>query len=267
MTCGPAVFGMKPAAPAASAPRMTVLSSSEVITTTRESPTEAPTGFDGESNGLTDAATFDEDRAAFDGAEDADEGLGPIYNAQACRECHQSPISGAASQITELRVGYRDSRGNFVDPDIPLGDGTEVVRGRSLVNDRSICPSAEFPDLTGQQRVPPNVNVRAPDIAVTCIPKSPNEKFFPDPVLIIEVLSPGNQRETWESIWACATIPTVQEVMVVDSERVHVTVSTKDANGEWPLEPEVVQAGGTARLASIDADISLADIYADTNLV
>ena len=135
--------------------------SSEVIATTREAPREAPAGFDGESNGLTDAATFDEDRAAFDGAEDPDEGLGPIYNAQACRECHQSPISGAASQITELRVGFRDSRGVFTDPDIPLGDGTEVVHGRSLVNDRAICPSAEFPDLTGQQRVPSNVNVRA----------------------------------------------------------------------------------------------------------
>ncbi len=135
--------------------------SGEVIAATREAPSEAPTGFDGESNGLTDAATFAEDREAFDGAEEADEGLGPIYNAQACRECHQSPISGAASQVTELRVGFRDSRGVFTDPDIPLGDGTEVVRGRSLVNDRSICPSAEFPDVTGQQRVPANVNVRA----------------------------------------------------------------------------------------------------------
>jgi CxxC motif-containing protein (DUF1111 family) len=133
----------------------------EVIATTSEAPTEAPTGFDGISNGLTDDATFGADRAAFDGTEDVDEGLGPLYNAQACRECHQAPISGAASQITELRVGHRDSRGRFVDPDLPMGDGTEVVHARSLVNDRSICPSAEFPNLTGQQRVPATETIRA----------------------------------------------------------------------------------------------------------
>jgi len=132
----------------------------DVIATTGTAPTEAPTGFDGMSNGLTDDATFGEDKAAFDGAEDAEEGLGPLYNAQACRECHQSPISGAASQITELRVGHRDANGAFVDPDLPMGDGTEVVHARSLVNDRSICPSAEFPDLTGQQRAPATENVR-----------------------------------------------------------------------------------------------------------
>jgi CxxC motif-containing protein (DUF1111 family) len=133
----------------------------DVIASAREAPTEAPTGFDGVSNGLTDDATHGEDKAAFDGAEDADEGLGPLYNAQACRECHQAPVSGAASQITELRVGHRDSSGRFVDPDLPMGDGTEVVHARSLVNDRSICPSAEFPDQVGQQRVPASETIRA----------------------------------------------------------------------------------------------------------
>jgi CxxC motif-containing protein (DUF1111 family) len=132
----------------------------DVIATTTAAPTEAPTGFDGLTNGLTDDATFGQDKAAFDAPEDPDEGLGPLYNAQACRECHQSPISGAASQITELRVGHRDSTGAFVDPDLPMGDGTTVVHARSLVNDRSICPSSEFPDLTGQERAPATENVR-----------------------------------------------------------------------------------------------------------
>ncbi|HKC49243.1 MAG TPA: di-heme oxidoredictase family protein [Myxococcota bacterium] len=133
----------------------------DVIAITGAAPTEAPAGFDGVTNGLTDDATFGEDRAAFDGVESLDEGLGPLYNAQACRECHQAPISGAASQVTELRVGHRDAFGAFVDPDLPRGDGGEVVHARSLVNDRSICPSAEFPGLAGQQRVPARENVRA----------------------------------------------------------------------------------------------------------
>lgn len=116
-------------------------------------------------------------------------------------------------------------------------------------------------------RMRSNENVRSPDIAVTCVPKSKDEKFFPDPILIVEVLSPSNQRETWESIWACATIPTVQEVMVVDSERIHVDVHTKDETGAWPEQPNVVESGGMVHLSSIDAEISISDIYADTNLV
>ena len=133
----------------------------DVIASTGDPPTEAPAGFDDATNGMVDDTTHAADKEAFDGAEDADEGLGPLYNAQACRECHQAPVSGAASQITELRIGHRDSRGNFVDPDIPMGDGTEVVHARSLLNDRSICPNAEFPDLTGQQRAPASENIRA----------------------------------------------------------------------------------------------------------
>lgn len=116
-------------------------------------------------------------------------------------------------------------------------------------------------------RMRSNENVRAPDVAVTCVPILRDEKFFPDPILIIEVLSPSNQRETWESIWACATIPTIQEVMVVDSERIHVAVYTKDETGAWPEHPQITESGGTVHLAAIDAEIAVSEIYADTNLV
>lgn len=104
----------------------------DVLATARGPATEAPAGFDGLSNGLVDAATHAEDLEAFEGAEDVDEGLGPLYNAQACRECHQAPISGAGSQITELRVGHLGRNGRFVDPDLPINNGEEMIRARSL---------------------------------------------------------------------------------------------------------------------------------------
>src|SRR6476659_6945177 len=77
--------------------------------------TEAPAGFDNLTNGFESQAQMDLDRANFDSVEDEGDGLGPIYNAQACRECHQNPVSGATSQVTELRVGRLDAFGNFVD--------------------------------------------------------------------------------------------------------------------------------------------------------
>ena len=66
---------------------------------------EAPTGFDNKTNGVVDQTTHATDQAAFEAALQIAEGLGPLYNAQSCRECHQNPTSGGLSQITELRVG------------------------------------------------------------------------------------------------------------------------------------------------------------------
>ena len=74
--------------------------------------TEAPSGFDGLTNGLVDQGTFDADRAIFEERDDVSKGLGPVYNAQSCAECHQSPLTGGISQITELRVGTF-MNGNF----------------------------------------------------------------------------------------------------------------------------------------------------------
>jgi CxxC motif-containing protein (DUF1111 family) len=122
--------------------------------------TEAPTGFDNKSNGMVDEATFQGDLMAFDDVELVTDGLGPLYNAQSCRECHQNPTSGGASQVTELRVGHLDDDGHFRNPEIPIARGLEIITGRSLVNDRAICPSGDFPTTEIQERVPVAENVR-----------------------------------------------------------------------------------------------------------
>jgi CxxC motif-containing protein (DUF1111 family) len=123
-------------------------------------PEEAPAAFDGASNGVVDQATHDADRKDFDGVETVADGLGPLYNAQSCRECHQNPDSGGASQVAELRAGHRDAGGRFVNPSVPIGDGTTVITGRTLINDRAICPNATFPSLEIQERVPDTETIR-----------------------------------------------------------------------------------------------------------
>lgn len=67
--------------------------------------TEAPTSFDpnNDNNGLLSDADFVAARAVFDSVELFGDGLGPTYNAQSCRECHQNVISGGDSQVTEVR--------------------------------------------------------------------------------------------------------------------------------------------------------------------
>ncbi len=130
---------------------------------------EAPAGFDNKSNGIVNDATHQADREAFDSIEDVKDGLGPIYNAQSCRECHQNPTSGGPSQITELRVGHLGPDGRFRNPEIPIARGTEIISGRSLVNDRAICPSADFPDTEIQERVPVTETIRTTRISLNLL--------------------------------------------------------------------------------------------------
>lgn len=97
---------------------------------------EAPADFSTDSNGFADDQTHKDDLVKFNTVEEIADGLGPVYNAQACRECHQNPVSGAISQITELRAGHNNGT-MFVD-----------APGGSLINDRAINSKI-------QERVPP----------------------------------------------------------------------------------------------------------------
>lgn len=115
-------------------------------------------------------------------------------------------------------------------------------------------------------RIHANDNVRAPDLSVTC-QTTPPGKVFPDPVLIIEVLSPSNVRETWESIRACATIPSLAEIMILDSERVAVEIYRKLPAGGWSSEPDEKASSGSITLTSIEASLDLSEIYAGTHLL
>ncbi len=130
---------------------------------------EAPTGFDDKTNGMVDEATHAADLEAFDEIETLADGLGPLYNAQACRECHQDPTSGGHSQVTELRVGHRGADGRFANPRIPIARGTEVITGRTLVNDRAICPDATFPDTEIHERVPASENIRTERVSLNVL--------------------------------------------------------------------------------------------------
>src|SRR5438477_3790515 len=111
-----------------------------------QAATEAPTGFDTLTNDTTfvSQATHDTDRATFEERDDVRKGLGPVYNAQSCAECHQNPVTGGISQISELRAGHNDGSGNFVPATLTINDGGGLpgitIANRSLINQRAICP-------------------------------------------------------------------------------------------------------------------------------
>jgi len=80
--------------------------------------------------------------------------------------CHQNPTSGGTSQVAELRVGHQGPDHLFHNPDIPIAHGTEIITGRTLVNDRSICPNAAFPDAEIEEHVPDSENIRTTRISL-----------------------------------------------------------------------------------------------------
>src|ERR1700755_2803941 len=112
------------------------------------SPTGELTGNPGSqsvSNGIAEPAgdTFALDQAQFERRHDPSTGLGPVFNATSCAECHENGVTGAATQFTELRAGHKDAHGNFVNPTVVINGGADTISGRSIINDRAICPQAE----------------------------------------------------------------------------------------------------------------------------
>jgi CxxC motif-containing protein (DUF1111 family) len=109
----------------------------------RDRITEAPAGFDNQTNGfspqgpafetLTSTSvralrSFNDNRFIFEEVEGVADGLGPTYNAQSCRECHQNVATGGASQVAEHRTGHLEA-GQFAES-----------LGGSLIQSRATSP-------------------------------------------------------------------------------------------------------------------------------
>ena len=116
--------------------------------------TEAPTGFDGLSNGNCTQAEFKATGLTFSEVEAFEDGIGPTFNNVSCISCHESPrgtaegheddtntkiFGGQGSQVTELRAGHFNGM-SFVDHP-----------GGSLINDRANDRSIQEHILSGNE--------------------------------------------------------------------------------------------------------------------
>jgi CxxC motif-containing protein (DUF1111 family) len=163
----------------------------------QDAPTEAPAGFDtptlvtnpgsqSSSNGIAEPPgdTYVHDQTTYEEIEDVTTGLGPLYNGRSCAECHQNPVSGGASQFTELRVGHNDANGNFVNPTVPIDDGLSSITGRSVINDRAVLPAA-------QEHIPVSENIRALRAALNTLGDGFVEAIADSTLLAIAQQQPG----------------------------------------------------------------------------
>jgi Uma2 family endonuclease len=103
-------------------------------------------------------------------------------------------------------------------------------------------------------------NMRVPDLAVSCSPLGPNQAAAKDPVLIVEILSPSNRAETWSNVWAYTAIPSVQEILVLRTDRVGGDLLRRRENGTWPDQPAILEQ--TLELKTVNFRIHMAELYA-----
>jgi Uma2 family endonuclease len=112
----------------------------------------------------------------------------------------------------------------------------------------------------------PQVNMRVPDLGITCTPDAPAHRALPDPVVLIEILSPSNSVDTWDNVRAYTTIPSVREIAVVHSTRIKAELLRRGADALWPAQPEEIGVDGALQLESIAFACPLRAAYARTHL-
>jgi Uma2 family endonuclease len=108
-------------------------------------------------------------------------------------------------------------------------------------------------------------NMRVPDLAVGCSPFDLNQAAPANPVLIVEILSPGNRADTWANVWAYTSIPSVREILVLRADAIGGDLLRRLPDASWPDRPTVIGDDDLV-LDSIGFRVALSDLYGRTPL-
>ena len=126
------------------------------------------------------------------------------------------------------------------------------------------CRSLTEPAV--EVRVHADINMRVPDIGVSCAPDVAGQIALPEPLLLIEILSPGNAKDTWDNVWAYTTLPSLREVLIVHSTRIGAEILRRDPDGTWAAQTEKLGADDVIHLTSIGFVAPLREAYVNTHL-
>jgi Uma2 family endonuclease len=137
-----------------------------------------------------------------------------------------------------------------------------MLRNHLLANG-SPCRVITAPGIV--PRVRAHENFRVPDLGVTCAPPS-GGVMVPDPILLIEILSPGNEAKTRSNVWAYTTIPSVREILAIRTTRMEIELLRRDDDGNWPASPVIVCPPETLELTSVDFQVPVAELYRTAGL-
>jgi Uma2 family endonuclease len=98
------------------------------------------------------------------------------------------------------------------------------------------------------------------DIAVTCRPNEPRQQAVREPILLVEILSPGTERHDRRiKLLVYRQIASVQEILLIDSESYHAELH-RLYDGHWITE---LFRGSDASLTlnSVGLSVPIAELY------
>ena len=118
--------------------------------------------------------------------------------------------------------------------------------------------------FTNDAKVLAGGSVRYPDITVTCTPLDGKDDIVPDPIVVIEVISPSTEREDrGRKKFDYFATPSIQQYAIIEQDARRVDLYTRSGD-RWT--DEIVEGDATLTLSSIGVEITLDAIYEDTEL-
>lgn len=102
------------------------------------------------------------------------------------------------------------------------------------------------------------------DVVVSCTPVTSGTAAIPDPVVVIEVLSPSTiEHDRGRKAYDYRRIPSVQEIALVASEQRHVVIWRR-RGAKWEVEDLIGDA--VLELEAVGVKIPFAALYADSGV-
>jgi Uma2 family endonuclease len=155
------------------------------------------------------------------------------------------------------------------DPTTGMAGGSvfhHVIQGNCFAAIRARRPSACLVAVDARVALEDGSS-RIPDVTLFCGRVERGAQHAPDPVLLVEVLSPSTaDYDRGEKLDAYKATASVREVWLVDSERRRVTVWRRGDEAQRPWHADEYIGGGEFASGVLGGEVPFAEIYAGVEL-
>lgn len=129
---------------------------------------------------------------------------------------------------------------------------------------RQALRGTECRPFASDAKIIANGTVRYPDVSVTCRPIGDRDDTVPDPVLVVEVISPSTEREDrGRKKFDYFATPSIRHYAIVEQEARRVDLYTRDGE-QWT--DQVIEGDAVLNLSAIGVEIGLGAVYEGTAL-
>ena len=108
--------------------------------------------------------------------------------------------------------------------------------------------------------------VRYPDAVVTCTKFNARDRLVPNPVIVVEVVSPSSVRmDRITKLREYQAVPTIRRYVIVEPDAMAVTVLSRD-HADEAFRAAGLTEGDTLHLPEVGIEIPVASLYEGTTL-